>query len=318
MVPRVRFSLRLAVLLACGLLLLLLLPLPVAHRATGAALDILHAPAFAVLAYVSYRAGGARLRLQRAGTMLLIWLLVFSFGALTELAQQWVGRGTSIPDVVANALGAAAGLLVAGAQDRSDRRESWKAGAKRAVMLASAAALVLLGQMRGLVVLADCLMQWQALPRVASFETELEMIRWSAGGASIRRVQAHATDGNWALRAELFDQKYPGFQMDWPPWNWSRYGALSFDATLADGPPLDLVVKIHDLEHWDHDRAHDDRFHRTVRLQPGTQRVRIDLENVRTAPRGRSMNMREVCFLQFFAARLESRRVLYIDYLRLE
>jgi hypothetical protein len=128
-------------------------------------------------------------------------------------------------------------------------------------------------------------------------------------------VRAHASDGGWALRIDLQPGEYPGVSLEHPLPDWSRYDVLRLDLVLDDGPPLVVVVKIEDRHHTG---DYHDRFHQSTRLMPGENDVRVLLSEVARAPRDRPMDLTRIARVQLFTGRLDARRTLYLDNVRLQ
>ena len=100
-----------AALSAAILSLLLIMPVPAHGREVAAALDLVHAPVFAVFAAVVSWAVTERFpRLGRLAP-LVAWILAVGFGLVIEVAQGLSGRIPHWQDVLSNALGAAVGTL---------------------------------------------------------------------------------------------------------------------------------------------------------------------------------------------------------------
>lgn len=291
---------------AVALLLLLVLPLPDTGRAGEALLDLLHAPAFAVLGFLV--AGAVRARRPNAGiaTIVLIWLALASFGTGAEYAQRLFDRHSSWQDALANALGAGAGLLWSAV-----RRSVFPV---RLAGLGLSVVLILVAGRDALRTLADSYRQSSEMPLLGSFEHELELSRWSARECRTARVKEHATDGGWSLRLDLQAGRHPGAALDVPPPDWSPYEELVFDLFLEDGPAVNLIVKVADVEH---EGGREDRFERRIRLSSGPQRIVIPLSDVAAAPESRRLDLRRISLLQIFAVRLTEPQTLYLDNVRL-
>jgi len=287
--------------------LLLAVPIPSGSREVRALLDLGHAPAFALLAPAVLYGGRAWWPRSPALAGLTAWALVVLFGGAMEIAQTFSGRHASWVDAAADAAGAAASLAWIASR-------GVPAGPRRYAAAGSAVALLALPGVAPLLVLADA--GWQAWdrPRLASFERFTELSRWDFRGCLASRSREHATDGGRSLRLELGPGEYPSASLSWPDRDWSGRSALTFDAFLTPGPPLDLVVKV---QCQGMGARFEDRFHRTVRLYPGPQRVRVALADVVRVPSGRRFDLRRVDLLQLFAVDLRSPRVVYLDNLRL-
>lgn len=295
----------LAALAAAGVLLAV--PVPAGGREVRAVLDLAHAPAFGLLALAVLSGGRAWLPRSPTGAAVAAWGSVVVFGGVMEGVQALSGRHPSWPDAGANASGAAASL--AWFASRGLRR-----GPRRAALAAAGVALLAVPSVAPLLTLADA--GWQAWdgPRLASFERPTELSRWDFQDCRAAPSRRHATDGGRSLRLEIGPGPYPAATLTWPSRDWSGHAALTFDAYLDPGPPMDLVVKV---EGRGMAPRYEDRFHRVVRLNPGPQRVRIALADVERVPSGRRLDLRQVGRLEFFAVDLRSPRVVYLDDLRL-
>lgn len=291
---------------------MLLTPLPAWGRAAQAAGDALHAPLFAVLAVIVWRFAAGRLRRSTLTAGLLVWSGVSAFGLLTETLQMWVGRHPSWSDVFANLLGAAAGTLWSS-------RHGFSRRPLRIAVCTTAAALIVLASWRPVAILGDVYRQHSEMPLLASFESPMELSRWTATECRISRTRSRSTDGDWSLRLDLTTGTYPGAGLRWPLPDWTAYRSLHFDLYLdetgtADELPLVLIVKLEDAHH---NQEHEDRFHRTVRLKSGWNRVRIRLSDVVSLPNGRTFDFSRVAFLQFFTVHPSHPQTIYIDNIHL-
>jgi hypothetical protein len=305
--PRGRGGVWLALLAAS--LIVLLIPMPQTSRLIRSLTDMGHGPFFAALAAAAWawRTQFGPLR-HPARFGLALWGGLVILGVAIELAQGAVGRQPSRQDALANALGAAAGVLWMAATPHGS-------SARRRLLLGSAALCLGLSVARPLVVLADIAWQRRQMPILASFECSLEMSRWSAQECAMRRVRSHATDGRWSLRLDLRGGRYPGATMGEPTPNWERYRFLAFDVTLQGADALDFVLKVADTPHnWER----EDRFERRLRLARGRQLVRVPLAEIRSAPAWRAMDLRQVTMVQFFAVNPPRPVRVYLDNLRLE
>lgn len=286
---------------------MLVVPLPKGERPFEALTDSLHAPGFAVLTAVLLGLLRSRTRWSLPVAALAVWTFAVGFGATMEYLQGIVGRSPSVQDLVANTLGATAGVIwtIGRTAGRWRRVASWCA----------AVALLVVAAWYPLLNLVDSFLQRREMPQIASFEHSLEMIRWDWNDARVRRVACRNWHGNWALRVDLEPGKYPGVALLCPVPDWSHCDTLSFDVELDAGEPLDLTVKVQDRKHSGHP---DDRFDRTFRLTPGRHHLRIPLADVAAAPQRRRMDLDRIDMLQFFTVDLDTPRTLHLDNIRLQ
>ncbi|MBN2022266.1 MAG: VanZ family protein [Pirellulales bacterium] len=298
-----KLSTRWLLFLTLALVAALVVPLPKGGRWGGAAGDLLHAPVFAVFAVLLYRA----LREWRVpGAAVVAWAAMILFGAGTEVAQHLVGRNMSLGDLSADVAGATAGVLWE--LGRASRPARWP-------LAAAGGLLIALVSIRPVSQLVDIHRQRVEFPSIASFEHGPEMGRWQAWESRLSRARQHATAGQWSLRAELSPGKYPGVGMAWTPRDWAGHDTLVFDVHLDDGPALDFIVKIEDVAS---NLTTEDRFERRVRVEPGPNRIEIALSDVAAAPRTRTLDLRQIRFLQMFTIHLKQPRTIFLDNVRLE
>jgi len=306
--PSRRRAVVIASLTSVGVVALLLTPLPRIGRVSEAGLNLLHAPVFAGLTILLLRVVvQPEFRSRRVRTIAVAFLLLL-LGVATEYGQTFVGRNTDWRDVLANALGIAAGLAWFLLLDSNS-------APRRAAGYAIASVLLLLASWQPVGVLFDHVAQRREIPVIASFESARELSRWAGYDADITRVQLHATHGDWSLRVDLHADEYPGAALRWPVPDWSDHECLSLDLVLEEGPPLDVIVKIEDEAH---SGEYEDRFHQVVHLMPGTSHVEVVLSNVAKAPATRMLDLRRISLLQLFVVRPGRKRTFMVDNIRLK
>jgi hypothetical protein len=78
-----------------------------------------------------------------------------------------------------------------------------------------------------------------------------------------------------------------------------------------------LTCRVNDNEHNRRGYHYEDRFNRTYHINPGWRTITIPLEEIRTAPGQRPMQMEQIDNFAIFAIRLPRPRTIYIDNVRL-
>ncbi len=286
--------------------------------------DAGHAPLFGVLAAAALAlspgpvswSGSARVR-----HYLLAFGVAVVVGALSEAAQGGTAEGGEALDVVRDAAGAAAALLVAAALDRSLRphlpprrisspRVLVAAGA--ALLAAAFAPLVLAGALylrrdAAFPTIWDPGAGWPSRFSSVSTSARLELVRAPSG-------RGGGTEGSVA-RVTFLPSEYPGLVIDEPYPDWRGYGRLVFDAFSGEAGPTRVVLRIDDDRH---DGRYEDRFNRSLTLRPGWNAVSIPLREVRSAPRGRGMDMARIRRLVLFAVRPTAPFSICLGAMRLE
>ena len=79
-----------------------------------------------------------------------------------------------------------------------------------------------------------------------------------------------------------------------------------------------MVLRINDMEHDLGDNNYNDRFNTRLTLAPGPNRFELGLDRIRSAPKGRSMNMQAIRRLILFTVALPEPKTLYLREIRLE
>jgi len=154
-----------------------------------------------------------------------------------------------------------------------------------------------------------------AFPNLGSFETSLEIDRWRNIESEISRAKAHTTEGTYSLEVLLLPGVYPGISLNDPTRDWRGYRSLAFEAYLEGSAPLSLVLRVNDR---DHNNEYSDRFNRRILLNPGENRISVNLEDIMQAPRGRRMDMSSIVNVCLFSYRLSRTCTVYFDNFRLE
>ena len=240
---------------------------------------------------------------------LLILGAVLLAGGLIELVQQFIGREASLKDMAVNLAGACAGLALAASV------QGIRIGplGRAAQFLAFAAVLVLLsGPMLSI---WDIRQATRQFPMLSDFETRLQAQRWTSG--TIHRGVSR--QGRASLRVHLeASQTYPGTTLTHAFGNWEGYAALELSIHNPDPEPLWMNISIRDLEHSkNRHKGMSDRFDRSFTLQPGWNDLRIPINDIRTAPKTRTLNLAQLTSLVIFTMHLPQDRVIYLDQVRL-
>jgi hypothetical protein len=97
--------------------------------------------------------------------------------------------------------------------------------------------------------------------------------------------------------------------------DWRGYDSLHLDLYSEHQAPFKLSITINDETH---DREYTDRFTGRYIVPPGPSEIVIDLEEVRTAPRNREMDMARIEGLVIYNRKPPENFTVYLDNLRLE
>lgn len=240
---------------------------------------------------------------------LLVTLVAVAIGSAIEFAQHFVGRNSSVDDVWHNVFGVWLGLF----WGQKPTRPVWILRFISSLLIAPAMWLVIDSA------LAEVTMRNQ-FPQLNSFESRHELQRLHANTAQVKiqQTQQLHTHGISAAQITLNTHPYSGVSLVGTYGDWGSYAALVMDLYNPDSEPLELVVRISDYAHDRGENNFNDRFNRRIVLIQGWNQMRIDLEDVRTAPSGRIMQMDAVGNVTIFAAQLIRSREFYLDNVRLQ
>lgn len=292
-----------------GLTLLLFLggPGERAPRSLGHFWDLGHVALFFCGTLLALRAWPALAEMPAGRRWARVLAGAAALGALTEVLQARLSRTPDLDDLWRDLLGSAAALAL------GSRTLPGVARVPLSGVVALALGAPCLPLARALIDEATARRQF---PLLADFEAAGELGRW-AGEAQVARSAEVARTGAQSLRVHLGTERYSGVALRHFPGDWRGFRALRFSLYLPEGPPLDLVCRVHDAAHRGRGQAYADRFNRKISVAVGWNDVEIPLAEVRGAPRGRELDLARVEGVGLFAVSLPEPRVVYLDGVRL-
>jgi len=296
-----------------GLLLILAgLLAPVTARSSlfwAAFWDGNHFIAFAavtLLAYVGF-SGGGRSQMRR---VVLAGATSFAFAAAVELTQPLFSRSGSVDDLINGWLGvlaAMSGLAI------------WRQGVGtvwRIVHLTLCVAVFAF-------LMGPAVIEWRAstwresqFPLLADFEDPRERPLWSVrkAGLQIAFVDRYPSSGMASLEVRVAAGASGGIGYDAGYQDWRPFGALSFDL-YNPGDPFRLTLLV-----IDDSRSANfaERFTGRFQVAPGWNAFRVPIEDLRTDPPTRTLNVAAVYRL-LWVVQADSRRGIEfnLDHVRL-
>ncbi len=157
-----------------------------------------------------------------------------------------------------------------------------------------------------------------AYPAVADFNERWSWYLIETHGASARRADPPAewteARGRKVLKMRNHDSRrgphYPRIKLVEPYPDWSEHNFLSFCIYSPESEPFPIDIKVHDYERHE---EYVDRFTREFILQPGLNKLRLPLEEVRKGPEGREMNMHDIESVTLLLDHPKVRRTFFID-----
>lgn len=291
------------VLLGILLVAVVFAPAPGQSRLLKTLHDATHGPLFgcvALLVLLWMRTRATRTSL--VGEYAIAFGVALALGLATEVAQWLTGRDASWLDARNDALGAVAFLLLFFSVDPQVRI---RLTALRRVL----AAVVGIGLSAVLVAPAiraglEYQQRNRRFPTLVDFSRDYDRYFVLQQNALLAPAQVPpqwaAAPGESALQVRLQAGPYPGIHLIEPRPDWSRFSTLALDLTNPGPDDLTLTLRVHDEAHtW----ASDDRFNRSLTLRAGAREtVRVALDDIRRAPRGRSLQLERIAGIVLFSA----------------
>ncbi len=258
---------------------------------------------FVFILYSDWKDFGEKSRLKQ---WMVAMFLGGALGLATETVQSMVGRQFDHLDIIRDLAGCATGLLILSGSDRKMLKTEKLARAAGISIITIALMVPLFFS------LSDELIARKQFPLLSGFETPLEVDRWRADGP-ISISDNVFRGGKASLMAGLTTARYSRVTMRYSLGEWEGYDYLGFSIYNPDSSGLKLICRIHDREHEKRGNEYTDRFHRTLMLENGWNDLSIPVEDIRTAPSEREMNLNELVQITFFSVSLPGPRTVYID-----
>jgi hypothetical protein len=286
------------------------------------ALNAGHAILYAVLAMLVlqvFRIGSTRRPFAWAGTLIVV------VGALTEVAQIGSGRRAEWQDFARNCLGGAAGLLLAYAfplrRGTSSAGQELQAASsrRRVAVLVMVVLLFAISFARLAMVSAAYLGRERAFPVICDFRASWTATFVRPSGALLEVVDAPAAWGGSSRgkvgRVTILPGEFPGLILNELHPDWHGYSRFVMEIFSESKDPVKLVLRVHDRQH---DEDFYDRFNRQFSIAPGSNRISVPLEEIRTAPKSREMDMKRIQTAVLFSVGPSEPFVFYVGSIRLE
>jgi hypothetical protein len=240
-------------------------------------------------------------------------------GGLVEILQMFLPGDPDLGDFVRDILGAGAFLgfylYFNGSLDQATPKFS-VSKSKLPLIISSISLTISL--IPGLLLAGAYIHRNMAFPLICGFDSMWEWkfigTKNAVLGSAIPPAGWHKPPGDRVGQLELFPADSSGFYILEPGQDWSEFSSLSFEVYSELETPLELNVGIEDFFGKDLD---EDRFNRTIIVNPALNKFNMPIEDIRNGPVFRKLNLSALCDLYFVAYNLKTNTKLYIDDLRL-
>lgn len=226
-------------------------------------------------------------------------------GFMSEVIQRPLARDASWEDVGADAIGVVLALASYAMFEKRSPLRRWHRFAALVVAMSCVAIFV-----TPIVRMTRAYVHRNGqFPVLADFHSRIELY-WTLSIGVNREIVDDA------LEVEFGAEEFPGVAFHEPVPDWRRYKTLVIDVENPASEPLKLVVRVHDRRH---NRMFTDRFNRNFPMAATERRtLRIPLDEIRNAPRGRLMDMAHISDITLFKGTSGGSLKLRIHSLRLE
>ncbi len=228
--------------------------------------------------------------------------IVLLLGVLIEEVQLVLGRVYSFDDIYRNCLGTSLALVFHPRTQLTDKR-----------LRVTLRALSILPLLAVLLPITKNSIDWisasLSFPVLSNFESAFERERWTGDDLTIIELDS----GNRVMAYQFDTTRYSSLSLTHFPGNWVGYRCLRYRIFNPAADSLQLTIRINDRTHDETGYDYRDRFSFSFEVVSGWNDYTLDLNDVRNAPRARSMNLAEIAEVIFFTTRLGDSATLYFD-----
>ncbi len=271
-----------------------------AKRSNVALWNLGHVIYFALFTLVALKIPFIR-RMDVLQQYALVLLATTGIGLTIEMIQYISGRSAEVMDVALDILGSL--LVFAFRQTRlsSDYPGYW-------VMFKSL--IVLLGFLSlwpFVSALIDERHAQSQFPVLSDFSSRLEANRWS--GYAQAHYVSRIAGVSGVLKINFVAREYAQLKLNYFEPDWSHFQKLRITLYNPEEQPLQITVRANDLKHK-HKKS--DRFNRRVWVKQGWNTIEILLDDIKTAPKEREMDLKNMVGFSLFTVALQQTRTLYL------
>lgn len=263
-----------------------------------------HIVLFFLLVHLVNRYISVLKRLSSPAQLILTLLITIAISLPIEYLQSFGARDPNLYDIYRNCLGATLGILSIQPLNLF----------RRVVLILSI--LAVLHQFKPIVFSTwDWLVARKDFPMLADFHSEYQKNRFS--GKHIKLSSFPETNST-ALKVRFKTPGYSGFALNEFPRDWNGYGLLSIEVFNTSEEVITLVVRIYDKEHLNRGFKYPDRFNQSVAIPPGKSVIKLRINSIKSAPKGREMDLNKIQQLALFTRNLEEDVDVYFDNFQLQ
>lgn len=230
-------------------------------------------------------------------------LMVFSVSLLIEKLQSFIGRDASWFDVLSNMSGFLFGYSFIHAISKTIL-----------VLRLFAISGLLPGCWAVLKSLIVMIVLWQQFPLLSGGDSSWEFAAWG-GRAQVVRIDDNP---GRRYRVNFSGQAYQPANLRGFIQSWDEHQKLILQIENPSNEKFVLTLRISDRQHELFSQEYNDRFNRSIELLPGWNNVEISVEDIRSAPLNRQLNLQDLYVLKLFLPESGKPREIYLNRIFLE
>jgi len=288
-----------------SLAILLLVPLPADTLWLRELFNSGHSIVFFFITLILFEYVSIRLKgFHPVVTFLVVLAAAFMIGVFIEMIQGLLQREASVSDLSRNLAGIIPGLCLA----IYFQQKAWY---QRLALISVMLISLFFGGYSLIEISWSYYQRSKAFPLLTEFEKP-----WTKSFVRLNKVAFQGV-ANKKSPLELarfnfrFDPGvYPGVSIIEPVENWSGYQSLHFDIFSTNIDNVKIVLRVHDKQH---NQDFSDRFNRHFILQPGLNRIVVELSEIRDAPHNRKLDMVNIAGVELFLTDVEETLFLEVS-----
>jgi hypothetical protein len=155
-------------------------------------------------------------------------------------------------------------------------------------------------------------------PVLSDFESGLEIDRWE-GRATFQISDSAARKGKNSLQVIFKKFKFSDISLVNFPRDWRGYKNLIYYVYSPEKDSFILHMRIYDIKYNRRDISErDDRYNGQFMIRSGWNEIILPMEDIRTAPLSRQLDLSSLTRIRFFTEYLPKDRKVYLDYILLK
>ena len=236
--------------------------------------------------------------------------IVILISIAVEFIQDAMGRPFSLDDIRKNMLGWALAIFFTIPKRRYLNRII-RIGIQIIVLMAVLFELAPFGR-----AVIDDIIIYHQYPVLSSFETPFELERWRSNTA-LKIDRSIKKQGRASLKVNINHRTYTWATLYILARNWSGFGFLELDLYNPQTKEFKIMLAVNDKVYFRNGYKHRDRFVRVYTLTHGWNPIRIPIDEIRTAPPGRELQIKDIREIAVIARQQKKPHIIYIDMIKL-